>query len=156
VSPSQRRKYSPEGIVATVVLIAMVATVFLQVIGRAGLSHPPIWTEELSRWLFVWMIFLGLPEVERTGAHLQVDLLPNMLPAKARKVLFTLIDLAMLAVFSELVWIGYKTVVRTMRATSVTMPTTDAVLYAAFPVAGVFVIFRVVQRMVRRWRSEPS
>ena len=151
--PPDRRKYSPEGIAATLVLVAMVATVFLQVVGRAGLSHPPIWTEELSRWLFVWMIFLGLPEVERTGAHLQVELLPNMLPATARMVLFTIIDLVMLAVVSDLVWVGYKTVVRTMRATAVTMPTTDAFLYAAFPVAGIFVILRVAQRLVRRWRA---
>jgi TRAP-type transport system small permease protein len=152
VSAPERGKYSPEGIVATLLLVAVVATVFLQVIGRAGLSRPPIWTEELSRWLFVWMIFLGLPEVERTGAHLQVELIPGILPPTLRMILFTIIDLVMLAVISDLVWVGLKTVGRTMRAISVTMPTSDAVLYAAFPVAGICVILRVVQKIVLRWR----
>ncbi len=148
-----KSKYSPEGIAASVALIAMVATVSLQVVGRAGLAHPPIWTEELSRWLFVWMILLGLPEVERKQAHLQVDLVPGMLPLKLRMIVFMIIDAVLVLVMGQLIWVGYKTVMRTLHAAAVTMPTSDAVLYAAFPVAGILVVIRVLQRMAERVRT---
>ena len=152
MSQPHKRRYSPEGIAASAVLIAMVATVFLQVVGRAGLAHPPIWTEELSRWLFVWMVFLGLPEVERKQAHLQVELLPTLMPAKLQMIVSMLIDAVLVLLMGQLVWVGFKTVMRTLHAAAVTMPTSDAVLYAAFPIAGVFIIFRVLQRMAGRLR----
>ena len=67
------RKYAFEGIVATILFIALIICMLLQISARAGLTQPPIWTEELSRWLWVWMAFFGMAEVERRNEHLVVD-----------------------------------------------------------------------------------
>lgn len=148
-----RPKYSLEGIIATVVFAVMIAAVMLQVIGRAGLSDPPIWTEELSRWLWVWMAFLAIGEVERSDTHLKVELIASYLPERIHTVLLQIIDTAYLLVLIDLLWIGIEGVERASDSHAVTLPTTDAVLYASFPVAALFIIYRVVRRMVSRFHK---
>jgi TRAP-type transport system small permease protein len=147
------RKYAFEGIVATILFIALVICMLLQITARAGLMQPPIWTEELSRWLWVWMAFFGMAEVERRNEHLVVDFFITRLPEFVRRPLVLGLDLAYLVVIASLIWIGCKGVVRQFPSQAVTMPTTDAVLYASFPVAALFIAARVVMRLAGRLRS---
>ena len=48
-------RYSPEGVLSTLLLIALSLVIFLQIAGRLGLFPGQVWTEELIRWLWVWM-----------------------------------------------------------------------------------------------------
>ncbi len=145
--PPARSRYSLEGSVAAVLFAVLVAVVLLQVVGRLGIFLPPIWTEELSRWLWVWMAFIGIAEVERTDGHLRVEFVPEMLRWKARLVLFSLIDVLYFAITCHLIWIGYRGVLRSWNNTAVSLPVTDAVLYASYPVAALFVLWRIGRRL---------
>ncbi len=67
----------------TWLMVAMVAIlvvpVTLQIISRyTGLIPSYIWTEELSRFLFIWMIMLGAMIAIREGTHLEVDVWPDL------------------------------------------------------------------------------
>jgi TRAP-type C4-dicarboxylate transport system permease small subunit len=53
----------------------------------------------------------------------------------------------------SLIWIGVRGVIRALPNQAVTMPTTDAVLYASFPVAAVFIVLRILQRLGRHIRG---
>lgn len=147
------RPYGPEGIIAALLFIGVVATMLLQILGRIGVFDPPIWTEELSRWLWVWMVCLGMAEVERRNEHLAVDFLVTRLPALPRKAVRVATDLVYLAVMGGLIWIGTIGVIRALPSQSVTMPTSDAVLYAAYPVAAVFIALRILLRLIGRVRQ---
>jgi TRAP-type C4-dicarboxylate transport system permease small subunit len=147
------RPYGPEGIVAALLFIGVVTTMLLQIIGRIGVFDPPIWTEELSRWLWVWMVCFGMAEVERRNEHLAVDFLVTRLPALPRKAVLLVTDLVYLAVMGGLIWIGTIGVIRALPSQSVTMPTSDAVLYASFPVAAVFIALRILLRLIERIRQ---
>ncbi len=141
---------SPEGVAATLVFAGLIAVILVQVLGRTPLLAGPVWTEELARWLWVWMVFLGIGEVERNDGQLRMDLLGGALGAKARAALFTAIDLVYLAVAGHLVWIGWKTVARTWRNDSVTLPVPDGALYLAALVGMVLVVWRVARRIPGR------
>jgi len=121
------RKYSIEGIVASVIFIVLIGVVLIQVFGRTPLLRGPIWTEETARWLWVWMAFIGIAEVERQDGQLKMAFLANLLPDGARRILYTVIDLVYLGIVGHLVWIAYKTVLRTWDNVTVTLPTTDQV-----------------------------
>ncbi|EKE43835.1 hypothetical protein OCGS_2169 [Oceaniovalibus guishaninsula JLT2003] len=149
------RKYSPEGIVASVLLIVLIAIVLVQVFGRTPLFRGPVWTEEAARWIWVWMAFIGIAEVERQDGQLKMAFLADTLPDGARKVLYTVIDLVYLGIMANLAWIGYKTVARTWNNISVTLPTTDALLYASAFVASFLIIHRIVRRLIGR-RDAPA
>ncbi len=55
-------------LLAKAALVAMVAVITLQIVARYGLRAPPIWTEELARYLMVWGGLLGATLAFRRGA----------------------------------------------------------------------------------------
>lgn len=142
-----KHRYGVEGAVATVLFIVLIAVVTLQIVGRVGLFVPPIWTEELSRWLWVWMAMIGIAEVERQDGQLKAGFIVYRLPQRAQAVIFTAVDLVWFAAVAQLAWVGYQGVERTWNNTSVTLPVTDGVLYASFPLAAVFILYRIARRI---------
>jgi len=67
-------------------LLLIVLLVFSNVVGRYGLGSSFAGAEELSRLLFVWLVFLGAILTLRRRAHLGVELVQARLPRPARKV----------------------------------------------------------------------
>jgi len=145
----ERLRYSPEGCIATVLFVILIGVIMLQVTGRVGLFRGPVWTEELARWLWVWMALVAVGEVERGNAQLRMEFLAALLPRAVRIGLYRLIDLAFLAVTAHLLLIAYRTVRRTLGSSAVTLPVPDAVLYGAFCVAAGLILVRVSIRVLR-------
>jgi len=145
------RRYSFEGTIASILFIALFGIILVQVLGRTPVLTGPVWTEEAARWLWVWMAFVAIAEAERTDTQLRMGFLADLLPRGIRRVLFTLIDLVYLGIVGHLSWIGYKTVMRTANNISVTLPTTDAVLYGSAFVAFLLVLHRILRRIFGRF-----
>ncbi|MET4388741.1 TRAP-type C4-dicarboxylate transport system permease small subunit [Bradyrhizobium sp. F1.4.3] len=82
--------------VIAVLLAAMVVLVFSNVVLRYGFNSGIAISEELSRWLFVWMVFLGAIIGMKEHAHLGVDSLVKVLPPLGRKVCYGLSHALML------------------------------------------------------------
>lgn len=53
--------------------IALCLVIMLQIFGRTFMSTPPSWTEEVSRFTFVWYCFLGAAYTMRQKQHLGLD-----------------------------------------------------------------------------------
>ncbi len=69
-------------------LAVMVVLVFGNVVLRYGFNSGITISEELSRWLLVWLTFLGAIVALREHAHLGVDSLVRMLPAYGKRICF--------------------------------------------------------------------
>ena len=69
-------------------LAIMVVLVFGNVVLRYGFNSGITISEELSRWLLVWLTFLGAIVAMREHAHLGVDTLVRMLPASGKRICF--------------------------------------------------------------------
>lgn len=66
-------------LVATVAILVVPVT--MQVVSRfTGLIPSYIWTEELSRFMFIWMVMLGAMIALREGTHFEVDVWPDLSP----------------------------------------------------------------------------
>jgi TRAP-type C4-dicarboxylate transport system permease small subunit len=65
----------------------MIGIVSLQVLLRYGFNASIDWSEEISRLLFVWCMFLAIPLGIREGAHVGLELLVTHIPVVARKAL---------------------------------------------------------------------
>ncbi|MBA4489824.1 TRAP transporter small permease [Paracoccus sp. S1E-3] len=142
------RRYGPEGIAATILFIALIVVVMIQVLGRTPLFTGPVWTEEAARWLWVWMAMIGIAEVERTDSQLRMGFLVERLRRRARIAVFTAIDAVYLAVVLNLIWIGWKTIQRTWTNEAVTLPVSDAALYASGFVAMILIANRLIRRIL--------
>lgn len=77
-------------------LALMVLMVFGNVVLRYGFNSGITVSEELSRWLFVWMTFLGALVALRSHGHLGTDMLVSRLPVTGKKICLGLSHLLML------------------------------------------------------------
>ena len=67
-------------------LAIMCVLVFGNVVLRYGFDSGIVWSEEMSRLVFVWMIFLGAILAAKDKAHIVFDSLLNAMPAPLRKL----------------------------------------------------------------------
>ena len=76
------------GLLIAISLAVMVVLVFGNVVMRYGFNSGITVSEELSRWLFVWMTFLGAIVAMKEGAHLGSETLVSRMPLTIKKVFF--------------------------------------------------------------------
>jgi TRAP-type transport system small permease protein len=120
--------------VMVVCLALMVLMVFGNVVLRYGFNSGITVSEELSRWLFVWMTFLGALVALRNHAHLGTDALVSRLPVIGKKVCLGLTQLLML-------YLCYLMFRGSWQQTQINMATSSAVMEASmgwFYASGVF------------------
>ena len=134
-------------------LAAMVALVFGNVVLRYGFNSGITASEELSRWLFVWLTFLGAIVALRERAHLGVDALVGRLPPAGRKACL-LASQALMLYLLWLLWLGSVAQVRINA--DVSAPVTGlpvAIVYAAGSVFAVAAGLLVLIEMLRLLRG---
>jgi TRAP-type transport system small permease protein len=120
--------------VMVVFLALMVIMVFGNVVLRYGFNSGITVSEELSRWLFVWMTFLGSLIAVRNHAHLGTDTLVARLPVMGKKICLGLSHLLML----YLCWLMLQ---GSWQQTVINWATSSAVMEVSmgwFYVSGVF------------------
>ncbi len=82
----------------TVVLfLGLIAAVLLQVFARYALASTPVWTEELARFLLIYMVAFACGLAARHRELVNVDLLINLLPTRLRLLLLLLLDAVVIA-----------------------------------------------------------
>lgn len=109
----------------------MVVLVFGNVVMRYGFNSGLTLSEELSRWLFVWMTFLGAVVALNERAHLGTDSLISRLPPGGKKVCL-LLTLLLMLFLTWLVFLGsYEQVKINWGSTSAVMETSMGYFYAS-------------------------
>jgi TRAP-type transport system small permease protein len=86
----------------------LVLPVTLQMIARFTALIPSwIWTEEMARFLFIWMVMLGAMIGVRDGTHFDVDVWPQLAPRS--NAIFRIVSTLFILVFALVfVWYGIK------------------------------------------------
>ena len=119
-----------EAVIAAM-LAVMVVLVFGNVVLRYGFNSGITVSEEVSRWLFIWMTFLGAVVALREHGHLGVDMVVQRLPKTGKKICLAIGHLVMLYI----VWLLFQGSVAQARINwDVTAPTTGfsmAIVYAS-------------------------
>ncbi len=82
--------------VVAALLVAMSLAVFGNVVCRYFLDFSLAWYEEVSRFLLLWIVFLGAIIALIRGDHLGIDVLLLALPPRARRMVVVLSDLLVL------------------------------------------------------------
>src|SRR5262245_8869771 len=84
-------------------LAAMAVMVFANVALRFLTDHSILWVEEASRYLMIWLTFIGAGIVLRYGGHIGIDTLQQRMPRHAPMIRATILVL-LLAFFGAMVW----------------------------------------------------
>jgi TRAP-type C4-dicarboxylate transport system permease small subunit len=78
----------------------MTMTIILQVICRYILKNPLVWTEEVARYLMLWMTFIGASSVIKNWDNIYVDFFINMLKQKPKKIMLLIQKFVILGLVS--------------------------------------------------------
>jgi TRAP-type C4-dicarboxylate transport system permease small subunit len=115
----------------------LIVPVSLQIISRYTALIPSwIWTEELSRFLFIWMVMLGAMIGVREGTHFEVDVWPELRPKPA--ALLRIVSHVFVLVFALVfVWWGIEFVRFGWSQNSELAELPMAFIFMAWPVSGV-------------------
>jgi len=135
---------------------ALVAAVVWQVLSRYLLASPSVWTEELARFLLIWIGVLGSVYAYYTRSHLTVDLLSERLGEAGRQRLEAL-QSAFVAIFAltamviggvRLVWITWL-----LDQTSPALGVPMAMVYAVVPLSGGLLLWLAAHNVLVWHRS---
>lgn len=74
-----------------------VVLIFAQVVGRKMFNNSISWSEEVTRYLFIWMIWLGTSFAQKDNDHIYVELFCNRVKGNARYILDIVIKLIWLS-----------------------------------------------------------
>jgi len=125
----------------------MVLMVFGNVILRYGFNSGITVSEELSRWLFVWMTFLGAIVAVRKHAHLGTDALVSRLPKAGKKACFVAAHILMLCMCWLMFRGAWQQAVINYETTSAVMQASMAWLYASGVVFAVLAAAIIVHEL---------
>jgi TRAP-type C4-dicarboxylate transport system permease small subunit len=146
----------------TVLMGVAVLNVLWQVFTRYVLQSPNPYTDELARYLLIWIGLIGASYAAGKRMHLAIDLLPLRLKGRSHHVLNLLIDFLILA-FAFLVMVigGMRLVMLTLMLEqfSAALRVPLGYVYLALPLSGLLIMFYSALFMydhLRAFRGEPA
>ena len=95
-----------EDTVLIAMFMAMVGIIFFQVIMRYVFNNSLSWSEELGKFLFVWLSWLGISIGHRRKEHIKITLLVDKLPYKLKKLAEAITELILIVVCGITMYYG--------------------------------------------------
>ncbi len=116
----------------------LIVPVAMQIFSRyIGFIPRYIWTEEIARFCFIWIILIGSMIAVRDGSHFTVDLLPPAKTKRGEAIGHLFVDFIMALVGVIFVVWGWPLVQFGLMQTSEIAELPMVTIYIAWPIAGV-------------------
>jgi TRAP-type C4-dicarboxylate transport system permease small subunit len=132
----------------TLLMGLLIVPIVLQIASRFIDALPHfIWTEEVARFCFVWVILLGAAVAVRDEAHFELDLFGKPGSARARAARRLFVHGAMLIVAGVFVWFGYPFARLGFAQVSELTGLNMLAIHVAWPLAGALVALFVLEKV---------
>ena len=133
----------------TALMGAILVPVGLQIFSRyVGFIPRYIWTEEVARFCFIWIIMIGSMIAVRDATHFDVDVLPKPRTARGRAIARLVVDGFMLVMALVFVRYGYDFAAFGWEQNSELTGINMISIHLAFPLAGVTWVLFLGERIV--------
>lgn len=140
-----------------VLFAVLVVVVTWQVFTRQVLNSPSGWSEELAKYVFIWLGLFGSALVFGERGHIFVDFAVKKLPDAVQYVVGILMQFVIIA-FSALVLVygGWKVVDLAWDQNLAGLPVAVGQLYLALPISGVLIVLYTIYHLVGILRRSES
>lgn len=129
--------------------VVMILVTLAQVIFRYVIAAPLPWSEELARYCFVWIVFLGGAVGLSRGIHLGVDLLVNALPEPVRNLMGALTS-TLIAIFAAtVIYASLPVLSMNMFQRSPALGIQMTYIYMAIPISMALIFLICGERLLR-------
>lgn len=137
------------------ILSTAVVLITVQVFMRYVLQASPSWTEELARYLFIWMVYIGISYGVKKQRHIKVDAIMLVLSDKAQKYLVIASNLLFIVFCLVIIHQGTAVAIKlfTFGQTSPALSIPMGYIYLASPIGLSLSIIRLIQNIVLQIRE---
>lgn len=131
--------------------VMLVATMFIEVLRRELLSYSSIWGEEIVRYSFIYLAWIGAAAAVRERGHIRIDVIMQYVGRRTKAVLFIFGDLVMFAVALVAFYWSLETVLVSAKFGSVThgLRISQVWFLSAVPIGFALMMFRLIQSFLR-------
>lgn len=133
----------------------LVITMAVEVVRREVFANSSIWGEEVVRYAFIYLAWIGAASAVRERAHIRIDVLFHYVGPRMKAALYIFGDLVMLGVALLAVYWSWETVVTSWTFGSVSHGLRVSLVWflMAVPIGFSLMIFRLLQSLVRDIRD---
>jgi TRAP-type C4-dicarboxylate transport system permease small subunit len=136
-------------LVLTVLMVVLIIPVGMQILSRyTGIIPRFIWTEEIARFSFVWIIMIGSMIAVRDGTHFDVDVLPRSANPTVELVMRLFVQVAVLAAALTFLVYGWDFAILGSRQRSEIASLPMLAIYIAWPLAGASWALFTAEKMI--------
>ena len=131
--------------------VMLVVTMFVEVLRRELFSYSSIWGEEIVRYSFIYLAWIGAAAAVRERAHIRIDVILQYVGPRLKGLLYMFGDLVMFGVSLVAVYWSFETVLVSAKFGSVThgLRVSQVWFLMAVPLGFSLVIFRLIQSFIR-------
>ena len=144
-------RYAEEVVASTFLLVMTIAT-FANVIARYIFNAPIPWAEELARYSFIWLVFVGAAVCTKRGRHVAVDVVVKLLPSLGQTLCDVLVKVGVVLLMAILVYYGTLLMISATQPTS-TLNIPTYLVYLAVPLSAGSILVRTVVDLARDART---
>lgn len=140
--------------VASTMFVGMVSLCVLQVLCRYVFQISLSFTEELARYLFIWITFLGSVMALNKNKHVKMQLLVQQFPFTVQKIIRYIVFMVTMTTYGVLIYSGLIIVNKTMQQTSAAMNLPMGFVYMAVPISVVIMVVIEILKFMEYKKSE--
>ena len=131
--------------------VMLVGTMFIEVVRREVFSYSSIWGEEIVRYSFIYLAWIGAAAAVKERGHIRIDVLMHYVPQTIKSLLYIFGDLVMFVVALIAIYWSWEAVHVSWHFQSVTDGLRIGRYFFLFavPFGFALVIFRLVQSFLR-------
>ena len=131
--------------------VMLVATMFVEVLRREIFSYSSIWGEEIVRYAFIYLAWIGAAAAVRERGHIRIDVILQYVGPRVKALFYILGDIVMFAVAVVAFYWSFETVLVSAKFGSVThgLRISQVWFLSAVPIGFALVILRLVQSFLR-------
>jgi TRAP-type C4-dicarboxylate transport system permease small subunit len=129
-------------------LAAMVAIVFWNVVSRYFLGASIAWSEEISRFMLIWVVFLGALLAYIKDEHLSLDILIKAVPKRIAHLMQVIADVGVLYAIYIIVFGGFDLTMKSWDWLSPAAAIPYAYVYLIIPIAGSAMLIMTIFKLI--------
>lgn len=133
----------------------IVLTISMEVIRRTFISYSSIWAEEIARYAFIYVAWIGASSAIKERAHIRIDVLLPLFSQRMRVFVFLFGDFVALILSVLAIYWSMESVLTSIHFGSVThgLRISQAWFLAAVPLGFSMMVVRLLQAMRRDWND---
>ena len=100
-----------EEMLLVILLAAIVLVMLYQIVRRYLFNSSLSWSEELGKFLFVWISWMGISLGQREGEHIKITMLTDRLPFRLAQIVNIISDIVVIIICAVIFYYGVELVV---------------------------------------------